>query len=72
MNKHMIGDLRQLAAIKAGEITPRHTRLLSEAANHIEMLIDLLHERERDSDKWRKRALEAESKIKLRGMVQKG
>ena len=71
MKTPLIDGLRQLAAIKAGSISPRHIRLLSEAANQIELLQDLLHERERDNDKWRRRTLEAESRLRLRGMVQK-
>lgn len=72
MKTPLVSDLRTLASIKAGEITPRHARLLSEAANHIELLEDLLRERERDNDKWRKRTLEAESRLRLRGMEPKG
>ena len=64
--KTMIADLRQLAVLRAGEITPRHTRLLAEAANQIELLTELLHQRERECDKWRVRAIQAEGKIKLR------
>lgn len=67
MKTQLVSDLRQLATMKAGEITPRHIRLLSEAANQIELLTTMLHERERDNDKWRKRAIEAENKIRLRG-----
>jgi len=72
MKTPLVSDLRQLAAIKAGSISPRHTRLLSEAANHIELVEDLLRDKERDNDKWRKRALEAESRLRLRGMALKG
>lgn len=71
MKTPLVSDLRQLAAIKAGNISPRHIRLLSEAANHIELLQDLLREKERDNDKWRRRTLEAESRIRLRGMALK-
>lgn len=70
MNK-IVSDLRQLAAIKAGEITPRHIKLLSEAANQIDLLQDLLRDKERDNDKWRRRTIEAESRLRLRGMAQK-
>ena len=72
MSKKLISDLRNLASIKVGNITPRHIRLLAEAANQIEMLTELIHERERDNDKWRKRTLEAESRLRLRGMAQSG
>lgn len=71
MKTPLVSDLRTLASIKAGEITPRHIRLLSEAANHIELLQDLLRDKERDNDKWRRRTLEAESRLRLRGMAQK-
>ena len=70
MNK-LIGELRQLATLKAGEITPLHGKLLSEAANHIDLLTDLLRQKEREADKWRRRAAEAESRIRLRGTGQK-
>lgn len=72
MSKTLVSDLRHLATIKAGEITPRHNRLLSEAANHIELAESLLRDKERDNQKWRKRALEAESRLKFRGSVLKG
>lgn len=68
MKTPLISDLRHLASLKAGNITPRHIRLLSEAANQIELLQELLRERERDNDKWRKRTLEAEGRLRLRGM----
>jgi hypothetical protein len=70
--KKFIGDLRQLAALKAGEITPLHGRLLSEAANHIDLLMELLRQREQEADKWRRRAVEAENKIRLRITARKG
>lgn len=72
MKDNLVLELRQQAAIKAGGVTPRHTRLFSEAANRIELMSDLLRERERDNDKWRRRTLEAESRLKLRGMTTKG
>lgn len=71
MKDLLVQELRQQATIKAGEVTPRHVRLLSEAANRIELLIDLLRDRERDNDKWRKRTLEAENRLRLRGIPTK-
>lgn len=71
MKDLLVQELRQQAAIKAGAITPRNVRLLSEAANRIELLIDLLRDRERDNDKWRKRTLEAENRLRLRGIPTK-
>lgn len=72
MSKKLISDLRHMASLRAGEITPRHTRLLAEAANQIEMLTEIIHERERDNDKWRKRTIEAENRLRLRGMARNG
>lgn len=72
MKTPLVSDLRQLASIKAGEITPRHVRLLSEAANHIELVEEILRDKERDNDKWRRRTLEAENRLRLRGMALKG
>jgi hypothetical protein len=72
MKTPLVSDLRQLASIKAGEITTRHVRLLSEAANHIELVEEILRDKERDNDKWRRRTLEAENRLRLRGMALKG
>lgn len=69
MIDELITALRQQATVKVEGATPRLTRLLSEAANRIELQIELLRDRERDADRWRRRALEAENRLRLRGIA---
>lgn len=69
MTDELISSLRQQATVKVEGATPRLTRLLSEAANRIELQIELLRDRERDADRWRRRALEAENRLRLRGIT---
>jgi hypothetical protein len=69
MKDQLVQELRQQSTVKVEGVSPRLTRLLAEAANRISLLNDLLRDRERDTDKWRKRAIEAESRLRLRGIA---
>lgn len=69
MTDELISALRQQATVKVEGATPRLSRLLFEAANRIELQLDIIRDRERDADRWRKRALEAENRLRLRGIT---
>ena len=67
MNK-LIASLIQMSMMEGGEITPEVTKALGQAVNMLEMQQDLLRDREQRANAWRRRALEAESKLRLRGI----
>ena len=69
MKDKLVQELRQRSTMRVEGASPRLQRLLAEAANRIDLLQDLLHQRERDNDKWRKRAVTAENILRLRGML---